>query len=91
MDLLKTFAQDFTQSTGIKVHAFCDERTYPHWKRLLLPSGLTCEDMTKISNFIKEKFSQKGKYSHLLVTLGSHDGGITLTADVKDLERAYQS
>ena len=90
MDYLKIFSQDFTQATGIKVHAHCDDRTYPHWKRLILPSGLTCDDMEKISNFIKETFSQKGKYSHLLVTLGSHNGGITLTADIKDLERVYK-
>jgi len=89
MDLIKTFAQDFTKSTGIKVDTYCDERTFPHWKRLALPHSLNCDDLEKISNFIRERFSENGKYSELLVKLTVFSGGITLTADVKELDRVY--
>jgi hypothetical protein len=91
MELHKIFAHDFTRITGIKVHCLDTDRSAPHWVRLILPCGLNCEQLDSISNFIKETFSVKGRYSHLLVTLGSHCGSLSLTADIKDLERAYKS
>ena len=87
-DLLKEFAEDFTTETGIKVHTL-EERTFPHWKRLVFNQGLNCEQLEKIASFIKTRFSQARLYSHLMVTLGRYEDKLCLTADVKDLERVY--
>ncbi len=89
MDFLKIFAEDFTKSTGISVILY-EDRTTPHWKRLLF-AGANCEELSKISNFIYERFYQKGKYSHLLVKLHSYEDHLCLTADVKELERIYKN
>lgn len=88
-DLLKEFARDFTQETGIKVHTL-EEYTTPHWKRLVIYQGIDCEEMEKIASFIRMRFSQPGLYSHLMVALNSYEGYLCLTADIKDLERIYK-
>lgn len=89
MNLLKEFAKDFTKSTGIKVDMY-EDKTYPHWKRLLLPTQLDCEQMNMISLFILQRFSEPKKFSHRMVKLHITFGGqLCITADTKDLERVY--
>ena len=88
-NLLEEFSKEFTSATGV-IHTTLEERTYPHWKRLVIREPLNCEKLERIAKFISYKFSQPGKYSHLLVRLGMYDGKMCITADVEDLERIYK-
>lgn len=89
MDYLKEFAEDFSAITEIIVKPL-EEKEFPHWKRLLIPTQLNSNDLQMISTFIKMRFSRVGNYSHLLPKLHVYNGTLCVTVDVKQLEETYK-
>lgn len=82
---LKALAKDFSQKTEIKVFPL-EERTIFHWKRLVFRSGLNCEQMDTVSQYIKDTFSTKGIFTHLSPTVGVHNGNMCLTVRAEQVQ-----
>jgi hypothetical protein len=83
---LKKFKDHFIQQTRMNPIACEENRTFMHWKRLIF-AQLNCNDMEKISNYIKETFSTPGKFSHHLPKIqGWENNCIALTVDVSQIK-----
>ena len=87
---LQKFKHHFETFTRIRVLDVIEERQYFHWKRLVFKEGLNCEELNTISNYIKNTFSQKDLYSHLLPKLVVCDNKLCLTVDVKEIKRCIK-
>jgi hypothetical protein len=83
---LKAFKAHFETSTGLRVMDIYEDRTTPHWKRLLFDS-LDSEKMLKIAEYIMMNFSTPGRYSHLLPKIHSYNGYVALTVGVDEIEK----
>ncbi len=83
---LAFFKKHFEVHTGIKVASVKENREFYHWKRLKFYE-LNCNDLLKISDYIRTFFSTPGIYTHLSVKLHPFDGAICLTSDAKDIEK----
>lgn len=81
---LEAFKKHFEANCSVKVIDAIEQNMYPHWKRLCFIS-LNCEDLLKISEYIRNTFSEPGNYSHLAPKIGYYDSCICLTVDVKDI------
>jgi hypothetical protein len=77
---LSAFKNHFEQNCSVRITDTIEERTYPHWKRLVF-GHLNCEELEEISRYIRDTFSTKGRYSHKLPKLGCYDGELCLTVD----------
>ncbi len=71
----KSLTESF-RKTGIREYRVEVEHTYP-WVSIHLPQ-LDCEQMMSLSKWIRETFSQEGKYSHLLPKIGLRLGSFCL-------------
>ncbi len=83
---LKAFKANFETSTGIQVIDIYEDRTTPHWKRLLFHS-LDAEKILKIAEYIMMNFSTPGRYSHLLPKIHSYNGYVALTVGVDEIQK----
>lgn len=87
---LKKLVKHFKENCNVRVVSTIEERTFPHWKRLVFDS-LNCDDMMKISEYIKTYFSEKGNYSHLLPQLHAYNYNgnscICLTFDIEEIKK----
>jgi len=83
---LIAFKNDFEKSTGINVLFTIEERTYFHWKRLVLPH-LNSEHLLSIAIYINNRFYTKNKYTHLSPKIQSYENNLVLTVDVKDIKK----
>lgn len=79
-----SFRYHFEDNTNIYPDGVIEESHIPHWKRLIF-INLTCEDLIKIGEYIKETFGEEGNYSHLLPVFNSYKGNMCLTVDVKEI------
>ena len=98
-DLLKRFYQSFTEYTFEQIKCRPVDRgvayggwfyqTIPQggWFELIFRDSLHAEDLIEIGNFLKEKFSQEGLYSHLLPKLIPTREGVSLIVQDKEVER----
>jgi len=88
-DLLKRFYQSFTEYTFEQIKCRPVDRgvAYGGWFELIFRDSLHAEDLIEIGNFLKEKFSQEGLYSHLLPKLIPTREGVSLIVQDKELER----
>ena len=75
------FKKHFQDNTDIKVIGVIEDRTFFHWKRLILPP-LNYGNIEIIKNYINRTFYVKGKYYHLSPTIGVYNNQLTLTIDV---------
>jgi len=82
---LTTLYNHFKENCSVKVEGKLEERQYPHWKRLMFHS-LDCEQMDEISRYIKNTFSNVGKYSHKLPQLCVYNGFLCLTVDIAQIK-----
>ena len=81
---LKALVEHFKENCNESL--FCgtlETKTYFHWKRLVLKSGLDCEELQEISNYIKKTFSNKGRYTHKLPKVCIHKNDLCLTIDAE--------
>jgi hypothetical protein len=83
---LNAFKSHFETSTGLKVMDIYEDRTTPHWKRLLFDT-LNSEEMLKIAEYIIMNFSTPGRYSHLLPKFHSYNGCAALTIGVDEIQK----
>ena len=84
---LKALKEHFEISTGIKVMDIYEDKTTPHWKRLLF-DPIDSEKMLKISEYIMMNFSTPGEYSHLIPKIHSHQGYcLALTIGVDEIQK----
>lgn len=79
---LSAFKKHFEQNCSVKLMGALEERTYPHWKRLMF-GGLNCDDLEEISRYIRNTFSTPNRYSHKIPILGCYDGELCLTVDIQ--------
>jgi hypothetical protein len=88
-DLLKRFYQSFTEYTSEQIKCRPVDRgvAYGGWFELIFRDSLHAEDLIEIGNFLKEKFSQEGLYSHLLPKLIPTREGVSLIVQDKEVER----
>jgi hypothetical protein len=88
-DLLKRFHQSFTEYTSEQIKCRPVDRgvAYGGWFEIVFPKALDCEDLVLIGKFIKEKFSQPDRYSHLLPKLTATKEGISLIVQDREVER----
>lgn len=84
-DEIKSFKEDFESFTRIKVYGLIEDRSYFHWKRLVL-KPLNCEEMKSVSEYIFYRFSKYGVYTHLMPSLSSFDNHLCLTVDRKFID-----
>lgn len=85
-DELKVLQNAFIKSTGIKPIGTVEEKHLPHWKRLVL-DNMNCEQLERVSKFIKENFYERGTYSHLLPKLHTFNGYLCLSVDVEEIKK----
>jgi hypothetical protein len=87
---LTAFKRDFELSTGIKTHGMIEERTFFHWKRLVL-DDLTAKELTAIDTYFRQRFYQKGKFTHELPEIHSYNylGGcyLVVTVDIELIQK----
>lgn len=85
---LTALKMDFKEKCpNIKVRSL-EERSYPHWKRLVFLQGLNCEEMAELSWYIRTTFSVEGRYNHKSPTLHEYKGSLVLTIDEDEIKRA---
>jgi hypothetical protein len=84
---LKEFKKHFVEKTDIKVCDTVEDTSFYHWKRLIF-NNLNCDEMSVISEYIKDTFSSPDKYTHLLPKLQSYENKLSLTIDV-DIIRKF--
>jgi hypothetical protein len=82
---LKDFKNHFIKNCDVKILGTIEEKHLPHWKRLCFDS-LNCEEMLKVSLYIKNTFSNDGYYSHLLPKLQNYNNTLCLTVDVSQIK-----
>lgn len=80
------FYNHFKTNCKVKVVDVIEERTFFHWKRLVF-NDLNCEEMLEVATYIKNTFSTKGNYSHLLPTLHTYNDRLCLTVDVSEINK----
>jgi hypothetical protein len=87
--LLGKFHKDFIVYTLNQIRCRAIDRgvAYGGWFEIVFPKALDCEDLVLIGKFIKEKFSQPDRYSHLLPKLTTTKEGISLVVQDKEVER----
>ena len=78
---LSAFKKHFESNTKIKVYNTIEDRTFYHWKRLVLNS-LNSKELMIISKYISINFSISNKHTQS-VKLGVYNNQLVLTADVK--------
>ena len=88
-DLLKRFYQSFTEYTSERIKCRPVDRgvAYGGWFELIFRNSLHAEELVKIGNFLREKFSQEGLYSHLLPKLTATREGVSLIVQDREVER----
>jgi hypothetical protein len=87
---LKEFKKHFEANCSIKVIDTIEESHLPHWKRLCF-NQLNCNDMIEIAMYIKNTFSVKDTYSHLLPKIQIYNGFLCLTVDVSQIEKLIKN
>jgi hypothetical protein len=87
--LLGKFHKDFIVYTLNQISCRAIDRgvAYGGWFEIVFPKALDCEDLVLIGKFIKEKFSQPDRYSHLLPKLTATREGISLIVQDSEVER----
>ena len=87
--LLDKFRKDFIVYTLNQISCRAIDRgvAYGGWFEIVFPKALDCEDLVLIGKFIKEKFSQPDRYSHLLPKLTATKEGISLIVQDREVER----
>ena len=87
--LLGKFHKDFLVYTlnQISCRAIDEGVVYGGWFGIVFLKSLDCEDLVLIGKFIKEKFSQPDRYSHLLPKLTATREGISLIVQDSEVER----
>jgi hypothetical protein len=87
--LLGKFHKDFIVYTLNQIRCRAIDRgvAYGGWFEIVFPKALDCEDLVLIGKFIKEKFSQPDRYSHLLPKLTATKEGISLIVQDREVER----
>jgi hypothetical protein len=87
--LLDKFRKDFIVYTLNQISCRAIDRgvAYGGWFEIVFPKALDCEDLVLIGKFIKEKFSQPDRYSHLLPKLTATKEGISLVVQDREVER----
>lgn len=60
------------------------------WIEIQFLNRLNCDDLDQISRFIREKFSQPDKFSHLLPKMKSAQYGIVLSIQDTDVQRLIE-
>lgn len=87
MNVLKMFEIDFKSITGIKVY---DAKIGTgNWCRLELDQ-LNCDELEKIANFIRLRFTKEGQYRHHLPKIGRGDYGLALIIGEELLKQIYK-
>lgn len=88
-DLLKRLHQSFIEHTSGKIKCRPVDRgvAYGGWFELIFQNSLHAEDLIEIGNFLKEKFSQEGLYSHLLPKLIPSSEGVSLIVQDREVQR----
>jgi len=88
--ILKDLHSTFTNETNIKSVANDRGVVNGGWLELVL-SDVNCEQMEKISNFLRYHFSQPNLFSHNLPRLVACRGGVSLIFQDKEVERIFGS
>lgn len=84
MELLRKFAERFTWETKIPVFLYEQEFS---WCRIFF-TDLNCEELESVAQFIRNRFTEPGNYAHCSPKLGCKGRLLTLTVDVKQLQKA---
>lgn len=88
MSVEKNIKESFKR-TGIKEFDVIKERIYPYYV-IQFYCRLNCEELDKISQWIKSNFSREGYYSHLVYAkLGMRDGYMSLVIDGNEAEMLF--
>jgi hypothetical protein len=82
---LKAFLHHFQKNCSVKVIDTIEENHLPHWKRLCFEL-LNCEEMLHLGQYIKNTFSESGKYSHLQPKIHTYKNELCLTVDVSHIK-----
>ena len=84
-DLLKRFYQSFTEYTSEQIKCRPVDRgvAYGGWFELIFRNSLHAEELIKIGNFLREKFSQEGLYSHLILSLPLPEKGFPSSSRIE--------
>jgi len=88
-DLLERLHRSFTKSTSEQIKCRPVDRGVAcgGWFELIFSNSLHAEDLIRIGNFLKEKFSQEGLYSHLLPKIIPTGEGVSLIVQDTEVQR----
>lgn len=87
---IKILEETFIRDTGLTPMGTIEERDFPHWKRLVLPS-INYDTMQKICYFIRKNFTVKDKFTHNLPTVHSFKNYLVITVDVELIKKHLMS
>lgn len=87
-ELLQRLFLEFTLETNIKCTPNDRGVAYGGWIELIL-GDVNCEQMEKISKFLRDYFSQPNMFSHNLPRIVACRGGVSLIFQDKELERVF--
>jgi hypothetical protein len=87
-EILKKLHSSFKDETNIKCVAYDGGVANGGWMELIF-NNLNCEQMEKISYFLRKYFSQPNLFSHNLPKLIPFGEGISLIFQDKEVERVY--
>jgi hypothetical protein len=70
----------------VKVVSGLEEKSAPHWKRLMFNNGLNTDELISIGNYITKYFYVEGLYIHLQPKVCVYNGYLCLTIDVNNID-----
>lgn len=89
-DLLNELYKNFTLETNIKCTPNDRGVAMGGWMELIL-GDINCEQMEKISHFLRKYFSQPNLFSHNLPRIVACRGGASLIIQDKEVERVFKN
>lgn len=88
-DLLKKFYDSFVEHTGGTIKCVRHDRGSAQggWFELQFQHHLNCDDLQKIGDFVRLKFTEPGKFTHLAPKLMATRNGIALCVQDSSVQK----
>ena len=87
-DLLKRLHNSFEKAeTGIPFYSDDEGVAGGGWMKISFKVYLNADQLIKVSEFIKEKFSVPGTFSHILPKIGVSKGGVSIIVQDTEVQR----
>lgn len=91
-DLVQKLQDSFRKFTGGFIKFDVEDKGVSQggWIEIQFQNPLNCDDLDQIADFIRQKFSRLGLYSHLLPKMKSGQYGIVLSIQDTEVQRLIE-